>query len=577
MKAVIYPTYDPPNVPICNDAPKPSPKRNEILAKVGASSLNSGAVQIRGIKVEGLMKIVVLLVLRFAKHRQPILGTVFSTNHFSGRIIFQVALAFMISCSGKTGDASSETNLAIKGGCIGSEESFARKSALEHGIRGQVKFIQEPENFSTIAHKMTEYKIPALSLAVIKQGEIDWSDTYVNKDYAEEQNLDCSSIFQVASLSKPVTFLAALRMHTAGQIDLDKNIQEYLKDFQIPQGKHTRENPVTFRNIFSHTSGITAGGYQGYARDLPIPSDLDILRASEGVNSPAIEVLAPPNESLAYSGGGYTLAELAVQDIFGEEFSDIMHKWILEPANMTHSEFTQPLPDAQADQVARGYTYSGSMVEGGWHNYPEQAAAGLWSNSIDMAQFLIEIYRAYQGKTSIFSETEIKSILSHEREGHVYGFMVNRSDDDIAITHYGGNMGYRTGMTISLTSGNGLVYLINSDNGSALGNELLLSTSRVYKWQHFEQITAKRKHVNADDLMQLVGEYKWNDQIDLSVKFEDNQISLYFPNGDAYKLVPVTGDELDFIHPNTGVQVSFLERVDFQSFTLYGQTAIKLN
>jgi CubicO group peptidase (beta-lactamase class C family) len=367
-------------------------------------------------------------------------------------------------------------------------------------------------------------------------------------------------------------------MHAAGEIDIDKNIQNYLKDFELPQGKQTAENPVTFRNIFSHTSGISAGGYQGYAKDLAIPSDLAILRGNEGVNTPAIEVISAPNEMLAYSGGGYTLAELALQDIYGDEFSNIMKKWILEPVGMQYSEFTQPLPESKVDQVAKGHTQSGDVLDGGWRNHPEQAAAGLWSNAVDMAKFLIEIYKAYQGKSLLFSQSDIQSILSHERDGHVYGFILNRTGDDIAITHYGGNAGYRTGMTISLTSGNGLAYLTNSDNGGALGNELLLSASQVYNWHHFEQTNVQRKQVSSEVLKGLAGKYKWNDQIDLSITFDENNnlISLFFPNGDEYQLTPIRGDELDFINPNTGVKISFLKSDNLSSFTLYGQTAVKL-
>ena len=309
-----------------------------------------------------------------------------------------------------------------------------------------------------------------------------------------------------------------------------------------------------------------------------MPSDLDVLKGSEGVNSPAIEVVTTPNETLGYSGGGYTLAELALQNIYNDEFSSIMKKWILEPAGMKHSEFTQPMPASKWDQVARGYTPSGEVVEGGWRNHPEQAAAGLWSNAVDMAQFLIEIYRAYQGQSSIFSQADIISILGDERDGHVYGFLVNRSGDDISLTHYGGNAGYRTGMTISLKSGNGLVYLINSDNGGALGNELLLSASQVYNWEHFKQTIAEREHVSPEILKGLSGQYKWNDQIDLSIRYDEskNLISLIFPNGDVYELTPIAGDELDFIHANTGVQVAFLRKDDFNSFVLYGQTAVKV-
>ncbi|WP_020537323.1 serine hydrolase domain-containing protein [Lewinella cohaerens] len=457
-------------------------------------------------------------------------------------------------------------------------KSLERKAQLEAEIREKVTFLGEAESFSSIENKMLAYNIPALSLAVIHQGEIEWADVYQNANFSDEQKLDASSIFQAASLSKPVTFLAALRMHSAGEIDLDKNIEDYLKDFELPQGKQTAENPVTFRNLFAHTSGITPGGYQGYAKGLVVPSDIDILRGTEGVNSPAIDVIRPPNETLAYSGGAYTLAELALQDIYNDEFSNIMRKWILEPAGMKHSEFTQPLPASKANQVAKGYVQSGDVLDGGWRNHPEQAAAGLWSNATDMAKFLIEIYNAYQGKKSIFSPSDIKSILSQERDGQVYGFILNRAGDDVSITHYGGNAGYRTGMTIDLASGNGLVYLINSDNGGALGNELLLSASQVYNWQHFKQTSVSRKQVNSSDLKQLSGEYKWNNQLNLSVEYDEsnNLISLIFPNGDEYKLTPIVGDELNFIHPNTGVEVAFLMKDDFKSFTLYGQTAVKL-
>ncbi len=495
------------------------------------------------------------------------------------KLIFQsFALVLIGSCSSLPGDSNDSSTHNLNAGCISPKESVERKVQLERGIRGKVKFLGEPENLSSIADKMSAYDIPALSLAVIHQGKIEWADIYKNANFPEEQKLDCTSIFQAASLSKPVTFLAAVRMQAAGKIDLDENIQNYLRDFVLPQGKQTAENPVTLRNIFSHTSGITAGGYEGYAKALALPSDLDIVRGGAGVNSPAIEVITPPNETLAYSGGAYTLAELALQDIFSDEFPNIMKKWILEPAGMKNSGFTQPLPASKANQAAKGYTPSGDVLDGGWRNYPEQAAAGLWSNAIDLAKFLIEIYNAYQGESSIFSQSDIKSIISHERDGHVYGFILDRSGDDISITHYGGNAGYRTGMTISLTSGKGLVYLINSDNGGALGNELLLSASQVYNWQHFKQINVTRKQVSPNALRGLSGEYKWNNQIDLSIKFDENNnlISLYFPNGDEYKLTPIAGDELDFIHSNTGVKVTFLKKDDFRSFTLYGQTAVKL-
>lgn len=458
-----------------------------------------------------------------------------------------------------------------------SDKPLKSKILLENQIIGKAKFLDEPENFSTIEHKMNDYNIPALSLAVINDGKIEWTETFQNTKFSE-QNLDDSSMFQAASLSKPVTFFAALRMHTAGVIDLDKNIEQYLKSYKLPKGKQSAENPVTLRNIFSHTSGITSGGYQGYNKDLTLPTDVDVLKGSEGVNSPAIEVLSRPNDMLAYSGGGYTLAEVALQDIFNEEFSTIMNTWILEPIGMKNSKFTQPLQSSDSSKVAKGYMSNGIVLEGGWRNHPEQAAAGLWSNATDMAQFMIEIFNAYQGQNSIFSKSEIQSILNQERDGHIYGLIVDKSDTGFAITHYGGNAGYRTGMTIDLNTGKGLVYLINSDNGGALGNELLLSASQLYNWNHFKRIPVKRNQLDTTLIKQLIGRYKWNNQVDLSISFNDEtkQISLHFPNGDTYNLISIEDEEESFINPNTGVTIKFLKSTDHNSFVLYGQTAVKL-
>lgn len=486
-------------------------------------------------------------------------------------------LLIMGSCSYKAADYENAETTAK--GCVNQEYAAEFKAQLENGIRGKVKFINEAETLNSISDKMSEYAIPAMSLAVMQEGQIEWSETYQHAEVAGNQRLDCTSLFQAASLSKPVTCMAAVRMHAAGEIDLDKNIKDYLKSFQLPQGKQTVANPVTFRNIFSHTSGINAGGYQGYNRDLDMPSDPGVLMGNEGANSPAIEVVWEPNETLAYSGGGYTLAELALQDIYGAAFSEIMKKWILEPANMENSEFTQPFPASDSNRVAKGHTHSGEVLEGGWRNHPEQAAAGLWSNATDLAKFMAEIYYAYQGKPSIFSQSDVESMIRDERDGHVYGFIVNRTEDDLAITHYGGNAGYRTAMTISLTTGNGLVYLINSDNGGNLGNELLLSAAQVYSWNHFQQTQAHRKEMDTQKLKALVGAYKWNDQIDLNIGYDEKEkiLVLSFPNGDAYKLVHVVGDELDFVHPKTGIEVAFLQEDNFNSFSLYGQKALRIN
>jgi CubicO group peptidase (beta-lactamase class C family) len=101
--------------------------------------------------------------------------------------------------------------------------------------------------------------------------------------------------------------LASLIMAESNFIDLDKDINSYLLSFQLSEGKQSNRNPVTFRNLLTHTSGVMSGGYSGYMREEKLPSTIDILMESEGVNSPKVSVVAEPISQLMYSGGGYTL------------------------------------------------------------------------------------------------------------------------------------------------------------------------------------------------------------------------------------------------------------------------------
>jgi CubicO group peptidase (beta-lactamase class C family) len=492
-------------------------------------------------------------------------------------VIMSLVLIFISACQHNHKTQRVSDLLTTANGCQTLAHKSTSRDLLEQGLRAQVKFADEQEPLFSIADQMSLHNIPALSLAVMEGGELAWTGTYASTSSVAHSRLNCDSLFQAASLSKPVTLMAILRMHNAGMIDLDQNIESYLKHMVLPQGLQSTHNPVTLRNILAHTSGITPGGYEGYAQGQPMPSDVEVLTGAAGVNSPAIEVVAVPNEQVMYSGGAYTLAELALQDVFDDTFSNIMNRWILQPLEMGIADFSQPLPATKNSLVARGHDVNGVVVPGGWNNHPEQAAAGLWSNAADLAKLLLDMHHAYHGKGKLFTKNDIELILNDERQGQAYGFIINRTDTSVAITHFGGNVGYRSGMTIDLVSGDGLVYLTNSDSGGSLGNDLLYSASQIYEWQHFQQTTVKRAQVDTQVLMGLSGDYIWNQQVDLKVKYDESeeQLAVYFPNGDAYRLVPISGEALDFIHVGTGVRVAFDPEDDLQSFHLYGQRAVK--
>jgi hypothetical protein len=240
---------------------------------------------------------------------------------------------------------------------------------------------------------------------------------------------------------------------------------------------------------------------------------------------------------------------------------------------MRQADFTQPLPAPSHQLVARGHLADGSAVPGGWNNHPEQAAAGLWTTASDLAAFLIEIRKGYRGESTVFDQAGVRRLMATPFDGHAYGFRLIGKGDSLFITHYGGNVGYRTGMTLNLTTGDGAVFLTNSDNGSDLGAELFGALSRVYGWATFREERVTRTNQPIEVLRSLTGRYVFAEQNwAVSVGYEGGTLTLVFPNGDRYAMTPIQGAPLEFIHSETGVRASFAREGADSRIQLYGQT-----
>lgn len=463
-------------------------------------------------------------------------------------------------------------------GCIAPDSSSISQNAILNNLRKQVQFLNANNTTFSLEQRMKVLNISAVSIAVIKNNKIDWSSAHGVTTAGNSAATNCHTVFQAASISKPVTMMAALRMAEKGVLDLDKNIQTYLTDFQLPQGKQTSDNPVTFRNILNHTSGLNSGGYWGYGQDEAIPSDLDIVKGVKPTNSDALAVLAPPASQLIYSGAGYTLAEIAIQDIFKQPFESIMKQWIIDPSNMTTADFTQPMNRQKHQSIAHGHKADGTTVKGGWRNHPEQAAAGLWTNANDLASFLTEIGKGYRGKSTVFSKGVINELFNQEIESHFYGFRTLATGDNLAIAHYGGTQGYRSAMVLDVTTGNGAVILTNSNNGSLLTADILRSVAKHYQWPYLNAIFVNQNAVDKSSQLAFVGQYEFNEQgwkIDVIYNEHTNKLSIIFPNKDNYPLTATDKATHHFIHEDTGVEAEFKTINNSIEIKLYGQVGEK--
>jgi len=461
--------------------------------------------------------------------------------------------------------------------CIHSAPSEASdtRSRVESSLMPAVVFAEEEPTYHTIAERMSRYNVPGLSAALIHNGEIEWVAGYGVKAAGSSVSVSPATVFQAGSIAKPVAAVAAMRMGDAGLIHLDADIQTVLKEYVIPEGEQTPDNPVTFRNLLSHTAGTTRGGYMGYTRGESIPTALQVVRGLPPANSPEVTVATSPGEELAYSGGGYTIVQIAIEDVTGDAFERALDDWVLSVLGMSQSTYEQALPQELERAAALGHSADGTLVPGGWRVHPEMAAAGLWSTASDLASFAIELRKAFRGEGSLLQHGSAVELLTEQMEGHAFGFVLGLHGENPSFSHAGGTVGYRAFMTMDLHTGNGAVIMTNSDQGMGLARELLRAASFVYGWEGFKPTVMPRIALGTDMLAPLEGTYDFGNGVQVTIALQDSAeaLSITFPNGDEYGLVPTA--PLSFVHPDSGVTVDFEGSDESRRVIVYGQVGIR--
>lgn len=247
-----------------------------------------------------------------------------------------------------------------------------------------------PEPYSRLAELMRTNHVPAISVAVIHDGRIEWARGF-GVTRLGGPPVTANTLFEAGSISKPVTALEVLHLVQIGRLKLDTNVNGYLKSWKVPANRFTRRKAVTLRELLSHTAGVTVHGFAGYEAGQPLPTLPEVLNGTPPANSPPIQVDQVPGAAWRYSGGGYVIVEQLLEDVTGEPFSKLLRRGVLEPLGMSHSTFDQPLPDALRSDVAIPCHADGTPIAGGPHVYPEQSAAGLWTTPSDLARFALSI------------------------------------------------------------------------------------------------------------------------------------------------------------------------------------------
>ena len=174
-----------------------------------------------------------------------------------------------------------------------------------------------PQAYGRLADLMRTSHVPAVSVAVIHDGAIEWAKGFgVIRTGGPPVTPD--TLFQAGSISKPVTALEVLRLVQSGRLTLDANVNDYLKTWKVPANGFTQQHAVTLRELLSHTAGVTVHGFGGYESGKPVPTLPEVLDGSPPADSPPIRVDQVPGTAWRYSGGGYVITEQVLEDVTGQ-------------------------------------------------------------------------------------------------------------------------------------------------------------------------------------------------------------------------------------------------------------------
>lgn len=415
---------------------------------------------------------------------------------------------------------------AICGPLYAQDNSIAAieaKVSLGIAVRG------EPEKTASLEKRMRELKVPAVSIAVVNNGQLEWAKAY---GYADKENTTLATpetLFQATAISSGVSAMGALELVEGGRLDLDRNVNEALVSWQVPENEFTREADVTLRRLLNHTAGTNGGGFGGYETETALPSVVEVL---EGMgNSAPVRVIAKPGTAYSPSGGGYVVAQLLMMDVTREPFPELMASLVLDPLGMANSTYQQPLPAEWAARAATGYDTNGDRISGRWRVYPEMAFVGLWTTPSDLARYLVEVQRAYAGRGNVLSRDAARSMLEKGLGGHALGPMIEVKGQQFGLG--GSTFGFNTLFTASIEGGFGAVILTNSNNGPKLAHELMRTIGYEYDWPG---VWRKKSLVTLSEAQyqSVAGRYQTSNGI-LEIGYEDG--GLYWL-GEDIQLMP---------------------------------------
>jgi CubicO group peptidase (beta-lactamase class C family) len=379
-----------------------------------------------------------------------------------------------------------------------SKEVEDKIKEVENNITGRLVLNNEKPN--TILERMKFYNVKGLSIAIVKNYKIEWAKGYGWADEEEKRPVTPQTLFEPGSISKTLNSLGLLKLAQDKQIDLNADINTYLKSWKFPYDSVSKGKKITLAHILSHHAGLSVHGFPGHDFNGPMPTTLDILDGKNGSFTPPVRSVFEPGLRFQYSGGGTTISQVILSDVTAQPYEVWMYENVLKPIGMVNSTYAQPPSKEVQKLCASGYMMDGTRVSSKFHAYPEQGAAGLWMTPSDLCNYIIDMQLAYKGgRSKVLNADMVKLHLTPYKDGTAaMGTFVEEHDGAKFFQHNAGNDGFCGMFYAGLEDGFGMVIFTNS-NEYKIVSEVTNSINKAYNWHKFYQAPKLKTSISMSD------------------------------------------------------------------------------
>lgn len=419
---------------------------------------------------------------------------------------------------------------------------------------------------------------PSVSVAVLDKGDIEARCSSTVGDNEE-------TLFQAASISKPIAATTVMRLVSQGKLSLDDKLLHVLPaELYENLGPPEILRQITLRHLLSHTAGFRTKGYTGYEDN--VPSAMDTLLDRNGGHNMAEKLTTFPGQQHSYCGGNFAMLQLILEEVFQKPFPVLVKEQVLDPLNMSSSSYARPKFGDEGN-YARSWWTGSRPHEKPWLHYPELASGGIWTTPADLLKLVRAIQVSLRPDTPegerLLPQEIAKEMLTEVKKGVAVSWFVSRNKSNV-FGHWGGNdpsfrcyaVGFAntTGKVdeADLAEGCGVAVMTNGFEGADVCAKVVHTVAYLKGWPYIgtleqnSQVAIPVKDISRSidpRWEEWVGEWAEGWKIE---KGEDGTPRARFGELEALKLVPAAlppakggdkGPSIDFLVDGLSIMLRF--------------------